>query len=169
MILESSINDLYNSTVQAFPRTTKRQNSIDLIKITEINWTPYLGMKTLFVKGNAYSEESHKNYSPIILFKNVTYHTNLQPNLIRLMASDDREYILEKLNYNENDVLVRCNCKDFNWRFQHFNYQDHSLYSKNRKKYEATINPGSANPLNLPGMCKHLIKFARVINKSFEE
>ena len=169
LLNDSSINDLYYSTVRAFPRTQKRQHSIDLVKITEIKWTPYLGMKTLFIKGLAQSEESHKEYTPIIVFKNVIYHNENTNKYVKIIANDNKEYIFEQLDYNENDVLVRCQCKDFFWRLQHTDYVDHSLYSKNRKKYEARINPGSANPLELPGMCKHLLKLAKVIKKALEE
>lgn len=49
---ESTVIDLYNSTVDAFPKTTKRQNSIDMIKIIEMNFLPYLGMRTLFVRSS---------------------------------------------------------------------------------------------------------------------
>ena len=168
LLNDSSLNHLYNSTVLAFPATKLRQNAVDQIKISEINWTPYLGMKTLFVKGLAQSEKTHKDYSPIILFKNVIYHNNENEKYIKITANDNIEYIFERLNYNENSVLVRCNCSDFKWRWTHTDHVDHSLYGKNRKKYEARINPGSSNPLRLEGMCKHLIKFAKVINQALE-
>ena len=142
-LYESSVEELYDSTVKAFPKTTKRQHAIDLIDITELNWTPYLGMKTLFVKGVAHSQESNKDYDTVFLIKNVNYNpTNILKN---------------------NDVLVRCNCQDFLWRWNYTDYKDKSLNGRVRKKYEAIINPGSSNPLEMPGMCKHLIKCYKTI------
>lgn len=167
LLNDSSLNYLYNSAVKAFPNTKYRQNSVDQIKIAEINWTPYLGLKTLFTKAIAQSGKSHKDYSPIILFRNVIYNTDNENN-VKITANDGREYFFEKLNYQNNDVLVRCNCEDFKWRFCHTNYLDHSLFAKNRKKYEAIYRPGIANPTESPGLCKHLMKFAEVINKSLQ-
>lgn len=155
---ESNLQDLYINTVQAFPLTTKRQHATDPVKIVELNWTPFLGVKTLFIKGLAQSGESGKEYNPMILFKGVSYHKSKDElNWIEITANDGRNYVLERLNTN-NEVLVRCNCSDFKWRFNYFDYEDQSLYGKVRKKYEANARPGSSNPLELPGMCKHLIK-----------
>lgn len=159
---ESNFQDLYTSTVNAFPKTTKRQHATDLIQIIELNLTPFLGVKTLFVKGVAHSEESGNQYFPMILFKGVNYHNSKDnPNWIDV-ANNGRNYILERID-TKNDVLVRCDCKDFYWRFNHTDHIDTSLYGRVRKKYEAKINPGSANPLEMPGMCKHLIKLMQTI------
>ena len=161
IIQESNVRDLYSNTIEAFPNTKKRQNSIDTIKITELQLTPFLGMKTLFAKGNAQSEE--KNYSPIILFKNVNYHLENDYKYINLKASDGKVYFLEQLKNNE--VLVRCNCNDFKWRFKHCNFIDESLFGKDGKKYEGK-GLWEANPLEFSGMCKHLIKLVKAINST---
>lgn len=161
---ESNLNDLYVSTVNAFPNTTKRQHSIDPVDIVEINWTPFMGVNTLFIKALAHSGESGKEYNPMLLFKKVAYHpSKTNQNWVEITANDGRNYVFEKLN-GGNEVLVRCNCADFHWRFNYFDHEDRSLYGKVRTKYEAIANPGSANPLEMPGMCKHLIKLVRSLN-----
>lgn len=161
---EGSLPELYASTVQAFPRTTKRQHAIDPVRIVELTWNPFVGVRTLFVKGRAQSGESGKEYDPMALFKGVNYHDSKDDqNWIEIVASDGRNYIFDKLN-GENEVLVRCNCPDFFWRFNYYDHQDDSLYGRVRRKYEAQLNPGAANPLQLPGMCKHLIKLAQSLN-----
>jgi|FreactcultureFD7_1027221.scaffolds.fasta_scaffold03442_9 hypothetical protein len=163
-LYESSVEELYDSTVKAFPKTTKRQHAIDLIDITELNWTPYLGMKTLFVKGVAHSQESNKDYDTVFLIKNVNYNpTNiLKNNVVEITSKDGQKIYVEKFD-EKNDVLVRCNCQDFLWRWNYTDYKDKSLNGRVRKKYEAIINPGSSNPLEMPGMCKHLIKCYKTI------
>lgn len=161
---ESNLLDLYKSTVKAFPETKKRQHAIDTIKITEIQWNPFLGVKTLFVKGFAENTETGKQYNPIIVFKNVEYSKSAN-SPVELIASDGKKYSLEKIS-NENDVLIRCNCADFSWRFNYFDHQDKSLYGRVRKKYVAKNMPETANPLGLPGMCKHLIKLVKTINQT---
>jgi hypothetical protein len=161
---ESNLHQLYASTVQAFPRTTKRQHAIDPVRIVELSWNPFVGVGTLFIKGLAQSGESGKEYNPMVLFKGVNYHDSKDSqDWIEIVASDGRNYIFDKLN-DENKVLVRCNCPDFAWRFNYFNHQDGSLYGRVRRKYEANTAPGTANPQELPGMCKHLIKLVRALD-----
>ena len=161
---ESNLQGLYSNTVRAFPRTTKRQYAIDEIKIIDMSWLPYKGVRTLFVKGLAKNEENGKEYKPIILFKNVRYKdSNDRNNLAEIDATDGRKYFFEKLS-DQNDVVLRCNCNDFHWRWNYTDKLDKSLYGSVRKKYEAKEKPGSSNPLELPGMCKHLIKLAKSLN-----
>lgn len=163
---ESNLNDLFLATVRAFPKTTKRQHAIDTINITEVRWTPFRGVKTLFVKGLAQNTENGKEYNPMILFKGMNYHNAKENNAwIEITGSDGKNYIFEQIN-DKNEVLVRCNCSDFQWRFNYFDHLDSSLYGRVRRKYEALARPGSSNPLELPGMCKHLIKLVRTLGNS---
>lgn len=151
MFIESSLSDLYDSAVAAFPKTTLRQHAVDPIIIEELHWTPFLGMKTLFIKAEARNETRH--YSPIILFKNVNYSNRG----VRITANDGKEYTFTPLSLENNEVLVRCGCADFKWRFNFYNKQDESLYGRVRAPYDSKGGP-PANPLQLPGMCKHLMK-----------
>lgn len=162
---ETNLHDLYVSTVDAFPNTTKRQHATDPIRVIEVNWTPFVGVKTLFAKARVFSEESGKEYNPMVLFKKMIYHPAKEnKDWIQIDGKDGRKYIFERIK--NNDVLVRCNCADFKWRFNYFDHLDKSLYGRVRSKYEAIANPGSANPQELPGMCKHLIKFVQTLNKA---
>lgn len=161
-VSESTLYDLYQSTVAAFPNTAYRQHAVDPIKITQLEWVPYLGVKTLYLKGLAQSS-SGREYRPIIVFKNVRYHTERDaPDLIEIVASDNRPYLLEKLGNTTNDVLVRCDCKDFYWRFNYYDHEDGSLFGRKRKKYEGAGPP--ANPMELPGVCKHILKLAKALD-----
>lgn len=160
---ESSLQELYQSAVEAFPATTMRQHATDPIVISSLQWVPFLGMKTLFVKGIA--ESGSKEYSPLIVFKRVRYGEE-GPRMVPLAASDGGEYFLERLSAENTEVLVRCNCQDFYWRWTHADKLDKSLYGRNRKKYEAIYRPGSANPTNSPGICKHLMKLSKVLRES---
>jgi hypothetical protein len=161
---ETNLQDLYQNTVQAFPKTRKRQHSIDTIHIMEMQLTPYLGVKTLFVKGLARNTENGNEYNPIVLFKNVKYHSEKNQNWIEAIAKDGQKFFFEKLS--KNDVVIRCNCNDFHWRFNYTDHLDKSLYGRLRKKYEAIHSPGSSNPLELSGMCKHVIKLVKSLHHS---
>jgi len=163
-IYESTCSDLYDSAVEAFPHTTRRQHATHTIEIAGLNIVPFLGVKTLFLKASAFNEGRH--YRPMILVKNIEYYQQLLPGIIEITASDGSQYYLEQPSLTESDVLVRCNCADFFWRFNYFDHLDRSLYGRKRGSYEAKLNPGSANPSELPGMCKHLMKMAHTLAES---
>lgn len=163
-LLEVSLQELYQSTVAAFPSTTKRQHSTDTIEILRLEVTPFLGVKTLMIKGLAQNEG--KEYNPFIVFKQVIYQPKRGRNIIEIADMKGEKYFVERLSIEDNDVLVRCNCRDFYWRFTHTDHTEKCLMGRNRKKYEAQINPGSANPLNKEGMCKHLIKLMKVLSEN---
>jgi hypothetical protein len=153
---ESSIEDLYKSTVRAFPRTTKRQHAVHPIVVEQLRCLPFLGVRTLFIKGHTRNENRH--YDTIILFKNVDY----TKNEVKVTAIDGKTYNFAKISFENNDVSLRCNCPDFNWRFNYYNSLDKSLYGTKRSKYEGHGMP--ANPLQLPGMCKHIMATTKALN-----
>jgi hypothetical protein len=153
---ESSVNDLFASAVRAFPYTRMRQHATGPIIIESLRWTPFLGVKTLFIKAEARNEDRH--YTPMILFKNVDY----DGDGITIIASDGLEYSFDKLSLENQDVLLRCNCPDFYWRFNYYDYIDRSLYGNKRGKYESKGGL-PANPKKLPGMCKHLMKMSEAL------
>jgi hypothetical protein len=155
---ESSLSELFKSAVTAFPGTTKRQHATNTIKIAKLDWTPYVGLKTLFVKGLAQNEG--REYNPVILFKNVVYGEGLE-----VVDNIGKQYRIKPLSIKTNDVRVRCQCGDFNFRFCHYNYLDHSLYGKDRKKY---VGQGlwKANPSESVGICKHLMKLMKVLQEA---
>lgn len=161
--IETSLSRLYSNTVKAFPSSTARQNSVDEVKIEHLQWVPFRGMGTLFVKGQARRDES-KN-EPIIVFKGVGYGDRGR-GMVELVASNGETVFLKPLSLESTDVLVRCTCKDFHWRMTHFNKLDGSLFGRDRRKYEAMFRPGSSNPMKLAGVCKHLIKMSGVLAES---
>lgn len=162
--LETSLKDLHKNTIEAFPNTQKRQYATDTIVFEHLDWVPFLGVKTLFIKGLA-KNNGRKNES-LILFKNIKYKESEGRGTVPITASNGKEYYLEQIQYESNDVLVRCSCKDFFWRFTHFNKIDKSLFGRDRRKYEAIYKPGSSNPEQIPGLCKHLIKLIKVLKES---
>ncbi len=160
LFAESSLEDLYQSAVEAFPRTTMRQHATHPIVITNLRWTPFLGMKTLFIKALAQNEG--REYSPIILFKKVNYNSDE----VKITDSAGIEFSFGKLSLENTDIVLRCNCKDFYWRFNYYDHLDKSLYGRKRAKYESKGIKPPANPLELPGICKHLMKTAHVLREA---
>lgn len=159
-----SLDSLYDSIVKAFPNTSKRQYATDTIKVIKMDWTPFVGMKTLFVKGLV--ENEGKIYDTIILFKDVNYNVEMNSkNAVPLVASDGMLYYMGKIDENKNDVLARCNCPDYQFRFAYYNQLAGSLWGVKTKKYESQGGP-PANPKELPGLCKHLLKTSKALSQA---
>jgi hypothetical protein len=158
--MESSAEQLYQSAVKAFPNTTMRQHATHPVVIRELRWTPFVGVKTLFIKGLAQNEE--REYTPCVLFKGVNYNGDD----VKIIASDGLRYDFEKLSLENTDVLLRCNCPDFRYRFSWYNHLDKSLYGSTPKKYHSKGIGHPANPMQLEGMCKHLMKTIKVLKEA---
>ncbi len=154
---ESSLNKLYRSAVDAFPETQKRQYATDTVNVTRVEWIPYVGMRTLYLKGHVQNfADGGGEYDPIIVFKNVKYHKQNMSGLVEIISSDtQQQYFIERLSSNKNEVLLRCGCGDYFWRFNYYNSVDKSQYGKVRKPYFGEYR---INPKEMPGMCKHLMK-----------
>lgn len=164
LIIESSLDDLYQSAVDAFPNTTKRQYATHPIKIVELKWTPFLGVKTLFVRGLAVNED--RSYNPMILFKGVQYQEKLSKGIVELHINEKEQVFLERLSSDKNEVLVRCDCNDFYWRGNYADWIDKSLWGRKRKKYESKGIYPPVNPTNAIMICKHLMKMTKVLQES---
>ncbi len=159
-LFETSVQTLHQSAVAAFPHTTMRQHATGSINIDNIRYTPFLGLRTLLVRCEADNQGSQ--YKPLILFRNVNY--NPEDNIFEFDASDNgQHHQIGRLSRANTDVALRCECGDFFWRFNYYDHLDRSLYGRVRRPYIALYNPGSANPTESPGICKHLMKMAEVL------
>lgn len=161
--LESSLKDLYDAAVEAFPATSRRQHSTDTVRVEHVDWVPFRGLGTLFVKGLCVNE-GRKNEC-VVLFRGVVYGEEGR-GMVPVASSSGGVVHLEPLSLEGNDVAVRCTCGDFRWRFSHWNAVDGSLYGRRPRRYEASLRPGSSNPDRSPGVCKHLMKMAKILGES---
>lgn len=160
---ETTFTQLYNATITAFPNTKYRHNVVDTIKVKNVKFVPYQGLNTLFIKSLAENTEKNTEYKTMVLIKNINYKN--QKNAIKIYDEYGKSYNLERPKISINDVLVRCGCKDFHWRFNYYNSLDKSLYGNKRQEY-ASKGTFEANPSKSPGVCKHLMKlFEQLIKK----
>jgi hypothetical protein len=161
MWIESSLDDLYGNSKKAFPGARMREHATDPVRVEHLEWVPFLGVRTLFVKGTIRNDG--RKHESIMLFKGVNYGDEM--GRVPLADSSGREVFLERLSASDGDVLVRCSCGDFFNRFNYYNSLDGSLFGRKRRKYEGK-GLWEANPKGLPGMCKHLMKMAMVLKES---
>ena len=114
-------------------------------------------MKTLMVKCLA---ETDNDYNPIIVFKKVDYLDKGKNYIV----SENKKYYLNQFDKN-TQVILRCQCEDFKWRFKYYDHVDKSLFGHKGVKYEAKGIAPPANPLQKPGICKHLMAMSRKLNE----
>jgi len=164
MCIETSVNELHRSAVEAFPSTTRRQHSTHTVRIEHLDWIPFEGVGTMMVRGLA-NNEGRKNRA-IVLFKGVKYESKEGRGVVPVMSSSGKVVHMRLLSPDENDVMVRCTCPDFRWRFAHWDKVGKSLFGRGPGRYEAVARPGSANPDGAEGMCKHLMKMVKIIEIS---
>jgi len=160
--LESTYDDLYQSAVDAFPLTKARQHATEPVQVGRFQLTPFVGLKTFLIRSVATNED--RQYRPTFLFKNVAYKDGPDRGLLKVRISVNEARFIEPLTTERHNVLVRCSCDDFYWRFQHWNSQDRSLYGRDRGPYESQGGP-PANPKEMPGMCKHLMKMMEAMRE----
>lgn len=160
---EATTNQLYRSTVAAFPRTKARQHLVYTIEMQDIKYTPFVGVNTLLVRGTAINEDHETSYNPLVLFKNVKYVEKKNDESVSLWIQG-KTYYFETPTKKKNDILVRCQCEDFNYRFKYYDHLDKALYGHKGKKYQrVTEDHPPANPLQLPGCCKHCLKLVEYL------
>lgn len=165
VIDESSLVDLEQSAVRGFPATTKRQHLTGPIHMTGLEITPYVPSKQL--RCEAKMQNGGNTYNCVIQFDGVTFEDEDMPTNVTFTATDGEDYNIIPANARNNDVLVRCNCLDFYYRFAVYNQNDGSLYGNPTPPYQRkTNNRPPANPGKVPGLCKHLMKFADFLHQT---
>jgi len=170
ILQEVTAPTLVNNAEKGFPYTRKRQHSIDMVEVVDLNWTPLVGVKTLRVvgevKGEGFRNPEFKKttYKTIIFFKDVKFEESKKgKNIVELKPSSGDNVFLEKIDLRSADIKVRCSCPDFRHRFEHFNKRDKALYGNPRSYTRKTDNYPPVNPKKVNGVCKHLMKMFRGI------
>lgn len=158
---EASVNQLYRSTVKAFPHTQARQHLVYTIEMKDVKYTPFIGVSTLLVRGTAINED--RSYNPLVLLKKIKY-VEEKDDALASVRVQGKTYYFETPSKRKNDILVRCQCEDLKWRGQHELKLARSLYGNDRKPY---IGQGlwEANPSGLPIMCKHILKLLEYLEQ----
>jgi hypothetical protein len=156
---ESTPQELTRNIAIGFPKTKKRQHATQSVSVAQVKFTPYVKDKTLRV--SAVATNSGNQYTPTILFNEVTFEPEDTSTNTTFIASNREEYNIRPISLKDHTVKLRCNCLDFHHRFAVWNFQDDSLYGKKPPTYIPKTNRPPVNPLRVPGLCKHLLKLIR--------
>lgn len=162
---EATLSTFKSNIERGFPNTRKRQFATDPIRISQLKITPFVGTKSLFIKGVANS--TGRIYDPMIFFTQVRYQPADTQDNITFVASDGKQYHIIPLSFVDDNAQVRCNCLDFHYRFAWHNAKAGDLYGRPPPKYirKTTTRP-PVNPLGVPGMCKHLLKLVEALEEA---
>lgn len=154
---ETTYTDLEQSTVSTFPDTDKRQNVVNQVNVSKIEFTPFLPNRNLLITARASS--GARQYKPQVLFSQVEFQDEDTPDNVTIRATTNQDVNLLPIDLSENNCKVKCDCLDFYHRFSQFNYTDDSLYGDKPPTYRRkTDTRPAANPEQTPGLCKHLMK-----------
>lgn len=167
-LLEASLFDLQRDAERGFPNTKKRQHVTQPVVASSLKILPYIGTKVLYFQFTTKSgTEAGKFYKTIISFKNVVFEKEKTPENIEFIAGDNKTYYIKPLSQESSQVRVRCDCLDFYFRFVYQDYRDQALYGPKAKAYvRKTDTYPPANPRDLKGMCKHVMKCVQILEKS---
>ncbi len=179
---EISLGEMFKKMMEdpTLAACKKRHNAIDMVKITKLAWTPYKGMNTLLVRALAQSKQkdgSVHEYTPLVEFKKVqyvkdaTYAPKYLPNIAVISAvmqqgGSPEPVAFYKLQRDKTDVLVRCQCEDYKWTFSSHNKAAGALFGGAYKKPKPQGLKPSPNPNKIEGMCKHILKLFKVLEKT---
>lgn len=160
-LIELTPDQLFKTTVKAFPKTKARQHLTPYVLIANLRITPYVQNRGLAIAGTA---NSNGHVYPLgvelvgVEIARYDAETTI-PNAIVFTASDGEKYSIVPFNPNAVQAQVRCSCLDFYHRFAVYNERQNSLFGDSFPYYRRkTITRPPANPSKAPGICKHLIK-----------
>jgi len=133
----------------------ERKLNSSKVKLQDLVFIPMVNNGNLKVTATTTSNNGNR-YSTSILIDNVTYSDEPLPNGFTFTASDNSKYYIEKIPRNSN-VKVNCSCLDFHYRFAVWNDRFKSLDGNPPPPYIKTTNRPPVNPMQSPGLCKHII------------
>lgn len=146
----------------AWPDTRKRQNATNEVSISNVEFVPYVGTKMLHVK--SISNSNGNQYKQALQFTQVTFANQDSPNVVTFQAADGQDAHAEPITLATHNVKCRCNCMDFHFRFANYNSADKSLVGRPPPLYQRrTDTRPPVNPMQVPGMCKHLLKLVSTL------
>jgi hypothetical protein len=156
LVEDQTIPDLRRSIERGFPHTKKRQHATDEVNVTKLQYTP-IGNNTLRLTSNTQSDNGHK-YQQIIDLKNINYEPDGHETT-EITDIGGNKHTVTAIELNVNNVAVYCSCQDYQMRFAYYNIQNNCHVGPPPKPYvRKTDYYPPANPLKVPGCCKHILK-----------
>ena len=148
-----SIDQLIKSTEAGFPNT-HRSTSTGM-SVRNFSCVMNTNASTLDIKSDV--KGSTDVYTCSMRFSGVEFGDKPFDHSVEISdpSSSDSVFI-EPIDPKEHHVRLKCNCKDFTWRFSRQNQKQDALDGDVLTGLTSKGLRPPANPTNSPGMCKHL-------------
>lgn len=162
---DATYPQLYTNIQRGFPDTKKRQHVANQVNVVKIQYVPIEGNKVLQV--NATTVSNGNRHTPAAQFTNVQYQQEETSDAVTFKGTDNADHTIKQIDLSSTNVKVRCTCLDFHFRFSWQNYSDNSLVGNPPPIYrrKTTTRP-PANPTEVPGLCKHLVRLFDVLKRN---
>lgn len=178
LLLERTMNSLVSVTASSFGGG--RQQRANQVQLRNVKFTPAIQQGILRIECETFTSSAGDGpYQTIIQLEGVEFIDDSRYNFLQgaeardsakynthmFTATDGNTYYASYDRVTSLDVKVRCTCKDFRWRFAYYNSGDDSLYGNPPPPYISQTDRPPANPSNTPGVCKHLMKLKKELEK----
>lgn len=177
-LLERSMNSLVSVTSANFG--ADRQKRANQVQLRNIKYTPSIQQGILRIECETYSSPSGSGpYTTVVQMHGVKFENSSDAeeiensenpgqdkyNVFQFTSTDGNTYNAKFDKSNSVDVRVRCGCEDFRWRFAYYNSGDNSLYGDPPDPYVRKTDRPPVNPSNTPGVCKHIMKLKKELER----
>lgn len=172
MLLERSMNSLVSVTSANFGAS--RQSDANAVQVRNIKYSPAIQQGILRIECETFSRSTDV-YTTIIQINNVEFVGEEQYNELRdsgggkrgfeFTGSDGSNYYAAYDSGMSLDVKVGCTCEDFRWRFSYYNSIDGALLGEPPQPYVRKTNRPPVNQNKTPGVCKHLIRLKKELER----
>ncbi len=157
IVEDATLQHLRNEIERGFPDTKKRQHATNEVTVTKLQYIPRIEADILQINSST-SSTSGNVYKQLIQANGVNFQPDNSGNTVSVKDSNGTSHSITPVKLNVNNVGVFCECEDYQKRFAEINVSNNCHIGPQPAKYvrKTTTRP-PANPLNVPGMCKHLI------------
>lgn len=168
-LFEDNLAQLATNIERGFPRTRARQHRTNMVNVIKTEFFPYPQQFALLVKAVVRGEE--RNYNSRMLFRDVEYLDADSDLVVSFKATNGQDYHIVPVFRDLHGVELSCTCMDYAWRFWMQNYQKDTQFGQGPGPYRRKTPPPPegrpyANPMEVTGMCKHLIKLSDELQKT---
>jgi hypothetical protein len=163
-LFEDNLTQLRTNIQRGFPNTRARQHRVGMVNVISTQFIAYPQQFSFLVEAKVRGEDGI-TYDSNMLFKDVEFQEADSPNVVTFKANNGEEYHIIPVVRNLHGVELNCTCLDYMWRFWQQNYQKDVQFGKGPNPYIRKTPPPPegypyANPEQVTGMCKHLIKLS---------
>lgn len=155
---DQTVPQLRQNIQTGFPDTKKRQHATNEVRVDNFKYTPFAANGILRVDAITSSNNGNKHKVTIDL-RGITFENGDTDQNVTVTSSGGQDISVQPVQLNTTNVGVNCDCQDYIMRFATFNLNQNCHIGAIPPRYirKTTTRP-PANPNNVPGACKHILK-----------